>query len=429
MVLLFLLLQGVLGDCGNLNYQVEGECVHKSLWPPESTEIFGYILAFLAANLANATGIGGGGIHVPILILVMRFTAHSAIPLSKALILGGAIVAVLLNIKKKHPDHNKPLIDFDVIVILQPVLLAGTFIGVLLNKSFPEVLILAMLILLLAFITRKTLLKGINLYKKETELNYRPPRLEEVSVRVGEDRQLSTEEVEMVQRSNLIPENTIDSSDEVVVKRTNMWPRKEAVVLLGTTYLAMVLVALAKGGEGVESIVGLEQCSVAYWGLLLAFLSFCGGASWVGRGISEVEWSPKDAVKYLAVGLLGGIASGLLGIGGGLVMAPLLLEIGLAPEAASATSSLLVMFTSSSTTLQFLVHGMLKMDYAGLLFGISMLASCTGIFFINSLIKKYNRSSIIVFALATAIGISTVLLPVFELSTIDFSKQSFSSLC
>jgi len=48
--------------------------------------MIGIFLIFIAANLANATGIGGGGIHVPLLILVMRFNAHSAIPLSKALI-------------------------------------------------------------------------------------------------------------------------------------------------------------------------------------------------------------------------------------------------------------------------------------------------------------------------------------------------------
>ena len=43
----------------------------------------GVVLALVGSAFANAGGAGGGGIFVPMLILVMGFNAHEAIPLSK----------------------------------------------------------------------------------------------------------------------------------------------------------------------------------------------------------------------------------------------------------------------------------------------------------------------------------------------------------
>ncbi len=40
-------------------------------------------LAFVGGALSGAVGIGGGGIYVPVLILIVGYTAKEAIPLSK----------------------------------------------------------------------------------------------------------------------------------------------------------------------------------------------------------------------------------------------------------------------------------------------------------------------------------------------------------
>ena len=58
-----------------------------------------------------------------------------------------------------------------------------------------------------------------------------------------------------------------------------------------------------------------------------------------------------------------GVLAGLLGIGGGLVKGPLPLELGMRPQAAAATSGFMVLFTASSTTLQFLLAGALRAEH------------------------------------------------------------------
>ena len=56
---------------------------HKGIMPLETWDYVGVVLALVGAAFANAGGAGGGGIFVPMLILVMGFNAHEAIPLSK----------------------------------------------------------------------------------------------------------------------------------------------------------------------------------------------------------------------------------------------------------------------------------------------------------------------------------------------------------
>ena len=47
------------------------------------------------------------------------------------------------------------------------------------------------------------------------------------------------------------------------------------------------------------------------------------------------------------IGLITGILSGMLGIGGGIVMGPVMLQLKVRPEVSIATSSTMVFFTSS----------------------------------------------------------------------------------
>ena len=64
------------------------------------------------------------------------------------------------------------------------------------------------------------------------------------------------------------------------------------------------------------------------------------GANRVG---GRVPW---ELLPLLPLGILAGLLSGLLGIGGGLIFSPLLLWIGLSPHQALATSTLAILPTT-----------------------------------------------------------------------------------
>lgn len=54
----------------------------------------------------------------------------------------------------------------------------------------------------------------------------------------------------------------------------------------------------------------------------------------------------------------------LLGIGGGTIVSPLLLELGVHPLVAAATSSLMVLFSASTAALAFAFDHLLNITYA-----------------------------------------------------------------
>lgn len=52
----------------------------------------------------------------------------------------------------------------------------------------------------------------------------------------------------------------------------------------------------------------------------------------VPAAYGDVKWNPRTTLVYPAVCSLAGICAGLFGIGGGIVKAPLMLELGVAPD-------------------------------------------------------------------------------------------------
>lgn len=94
---------------------------HKPLHPIDVWDVTGVGLACIGLMIAAAGGIGGGGILVPLYILVLGFDPKHAIPLSNITIFGGAITNTVLNLSKRHPDADRPLVDWDLILVMEPL--------------------------------------------------------------------------------------------------------------------------------------------------------------------------------------------------------------------------------------------------------------------------------------------------------------------
>lgn len=98
-----------------------GHYWHKPLHPIDGWDVTGVGLATIGLMIAAAGGIGGGGILVPLYILVLGFDPKHAIPLSNITIFGGAITNTVLNLSKRHPDADRPLVDWDLILVMEPL--------------------------------------------------------------------------------------------------------------------------------------------------------------------------------------------------------------------------------------------------------------------------------------------------------------------
>jgi len=72
-------------------------------------------------------------------------------------------------------------------------------------------------------------------------------------------------------------------------------------------------------------------------------------------------------VRLILIGLAAGFFSALFGVGGGVIIVPLLLLVGkFELRSASATSLAAIGLTATAGTVAYLVHGDLQADYAAL---------------------------------------------------------------
>jgi uncharacterized membrane protein YfcA len=140
---------------------------HASLFPFTSRDAWAFFLASLGLVIAAGGGIGGGGMLVPTYILILQFPAKHAIPLSNVTVFGGAVANTALNVKKRHPLADRPLIDWDLILVMEPLTILGALVGTNLNKILPETIIVVLLVVLLSFIAYKTLKNAVEMYEKE----------------------------------------------------------------------------------------------------------------------------------------------------------------------------------------------------------------------------------------------------------------------
>jgi uncharacterized membrane protein YfcA len=117
--------------------------------------------------MSNASGLGGGLLFIPVLLLIMKFYPHEAIPISKMVIFAGALTSFIQNLRVKRPGRNTKALNYNLIIVNASNLLLGTVFGVTLNKILPNTLILFLLCLLLVYNSIKTFKTFLKVYREE----------------------------------------------------------------------------------------------------------------------------------------------------------------------------------------------------------------------------------------------------------------------
>eukprot|EP00439_Symbiodinium_sp_Y106_P049461 s997_g6.t1 len=155
-------------SCGTESSR-EGFEYHKEPFPLDwQHDGLTAILAALGLIVAASGGIGGGGILVPLFMLALDFKPKHAIALSNFTILGGAIANTVVNSRRRHPHRDGPLIDWDLILAMEPLTIFGAVFGSLLSKILPNFVLTLSLVVILAFIGQRTLKKGLKMFREES---------------------------------------------------------------------------------------------------------------------------------------------------------------------------------------------------------------------------------------------------------------------
>jgi uncharacterized membrane protein YfcA len=415
---------------------------HKPLPPLDSTDKLGFLLAALGLVIAAGGGIGGGGVLVPIYILVMGFAPKAAIPLSNVTVFGGAVANTLLNVRKRHPAADRPLVDWDLILVMEPLTIAGALAGAFINKLLPEVALTASLVALLSCTAYKTLGKAVRMYSAETRA-LGAARESELSrlARVQEKEAAEEEGEEDVEAPSEPTHEPPQLSEDVELSTDADLKHKEErsqileeerhvrmrnVQLLMLMFSVVLAINLAKGG-GAFSPFGIRCGSPSFWianGVMLVWILL---TSVIARGYlvrrweakarcgfpyveGDIQWDRRATVVYPFVCTAAGFFAGMFGVGGGIVKGPLMLAMGVHPQVSSATSACMILFTSFTATTSFVAFGLLDMEYAGVCLGLGFAATLVGQVGLSYLMKKFQRNSYIAFSIGGIVALSAFLM-------------------
>ncbi|KAJ4835805.1 hypothetical protein Tsubulata_045040 [Turnera subulata] len=390
-----------------------GRPSYKHVWPEIKLDwkiIVGSIIGFFGAACGSVGGVGGGGIFVPMLALVIGFDPKSAAAMSKCMITGAAAATVGYNLKKRHPTLELPLIDYDLALLFQPMLILGISIGVTLNVIFADWMITVLLIVLFIVISSRAFYKGVNTWKKETKLK--------------------------LVISSIFPMLILKIFVLVSIIENIYW--KEVGVLI-SVWLIILGLQIGKGY--------CTTCSWKYWLLdisqipvALCVSSYEAINLYKGRrkiaslGDKPLKLQPQKLVLYCAIGMFAGIVGGMLGLGGGLILGPLFLEMGIPPQVSSATATFAMMFSGSISVVEYYLRKRFPVPYALYFFAVATISALVGQHVVRRLIKVLGRASLIIFFLAFTIFVSAISLGGVGLARmiqkIDRKEyMGFESLC
>eukprot|EP01022_Parablepharisma_sp_SALTPOND_P020941 TRINITY_DN3943_c0_g1_i3.p1 TRINITY_DN3943_c0_g1~~TRINITY_DN3943_c0_g1_i3.p1 ORF type:complete len:421 (-),score=-10.77 TRINITY_DN3943_c0_g1_i3:190-1452(-) len=388
-------------------------------------EVFGFFLITLAVIFGNAAGVGGAGIIVPVLLLVFSFDLFQAAALSNFMIFLGFLIRYAYSVKSRHPHKNKPLIDYDTVCLMTPAALFGTKIGIIIHNTFPRPILLILLTIVLLYLACRMFIQGRKLSK-----------------RVQESKRTDSKPVVVqITEANNSNSRNKQEIDAIIKNEARSIPPKQAIPIL-ILFGLLILSMLIEGSKGLPSVFGFKVCSSEFWASILSF-GFCCflvtlfiGRDCISRyntkklllpaqAVDEVQWTPGKITLYSAYGLLAGILSATFGLGGGMILSPVLVHLKLLPEVVSATSGLFVLLTTAASSSLLIAGGHWPVYYGLLTGALSVVGAFVSIYLVAGMIRKHNRQYITLYIIAGVILASGI-----TISSVGFYQDSlkFGSL-
>lgn len=429
---------------------VASYCRQKHLREPFTRrDLSGTAALFFASALANAGGLGGGTLFVPILTIITTFPARDASGLSQALVTGGSMSATVYQALRKHPERNGPLIDWDVLLLAVPSLLIGTLFGVYFADVLPSYMSSAILCALLAYGARVSFRSGVE------QLNVDYARAggrrdrgsfncglknesndEEQATRTYSDAALprdaepSTKHLDtqldfkktscpFLKAIHTFVYPATNSSAAPTHGRSPRLPR-DKIVFLVITWLITFSGARVRAknapcskGDTIAVIGTLASLSLM---TSMAATRLCptglhGFRTKQGSVTGAQDWSPRRVRLFVVFFICTGAVSTWIGIGPAAIMTPFLAVVGgFDARVVQAVSAVANALMSSSVVFVLALSDKLLLDYAVFFAFVAFAGAVVGLMITNRIIgKNRNLRGVVILVLSAVFCISLML--------------------
>ncbi|XBH56750.1 hypothetical protein VPH35_078501 [Triticum aestivum] len=254
------------------------------------------------------------------------------------------------------------------------------------------------------FTAIKAFLKGVEAWKKETMIR-REAKAKQLE-KSNEDTRYTPPPIGPDPAAE-----TKKPTDEAVSIWKNIYWKEFG--LLASVWVAFLTLQVTKNY--------VATCSTWYWVLTVLQIPVSVGVSMYQaaslvqgkRALSSRannQTSPKahQILVYCFFGVTAGVLAGLLGVGGGVVMGPLFLELGIHPQVSSATASFAMMFSSSMAAVEYYLLKRFPVPYALFFTSLTFVAAIVGQRVARKLVNWLGRASFIIFILSSMIFVSAI---------------------
>jgi uncharacterized membrane protein YfcA len=468
-------------------------------------DIVGAIIWFITAGIAVSCGVGGGGVYVPLGILVLQFAPKPAAGLSQASIFGACIGGLILNTRSRHPQdkirhdpgvgearpmqvelkseqeekdyidrggvfYTRPVIDYDMFLFTSPLQVAGAVLGVLIQKLLPNWLYLMTAGILLAMMAYMTYGKYKSSAAKEMKAreNQQAPANERKQEKNDDDAP-QTDDVACEGKKEAHCCSLIIKNDETESAETNTKDQKdsnleariaflehdmrqyplEKIAAVCIFWCGLFVLNLMIGGKEFESVIGID-CQSTWYSVLIAaqFLWLFSFAAYYGSKLipaqvarrsvhypflnGDTAWDQLLLWFYGFSSFMSGAVGGLIGIGGASILGPLMLVKGVHPSVSTATNATMVMMTSSSVAVMYIISGIVPISYAVFYFFVCLAGALFGKSKIDAYVKRTGRTSLLILILAAIIAFATIgcfVILLTRLADQDWCFDGFNEFC
>jgi uncharacterized membrane protein YfcA len=422
-----------------------------------TTDIIVHLMVIFISIISTLGGIGGGGMMVPLFMSAKGFSVKEAVPLSVATIFGSSITKALYYYPKVNPLHQiRRLLYFSPIMILVPFIANSSFVGAILSVIFPDTITIICIVLVLGYTGHKTLLNGIKTYKMETLANNNGDNdngdndngdndngdNDNGDNDNGDNDNGDNDNGDNDNNANTNDEFIIDSFrtiTDTITKRGDREYEMRRYALL--TFLSVFLV-------GTFSVTRelLDKCSNEYiYHILGQLITVIISSIFITRYVKkdynnkirkdyhfiqgDIKWTNKIIIWFTIIGTLTGIITTCIGIGGSLIINPILIQYKVIPQVVIASGAITTMTSSFISVVNYIALDRLIWKYSLTFICCSTLGTSLGLYILDKIIQKIQRQSTLIFILVTLIGISMITMVVNMILNSSSLNFEFSNYC
>lgn len=393
-------------------------------------------LVFIACFLMFAVlvNVAGGAVIVPFAIYFLGYSTAQAVAFSNSVILLNATSKYVMGLRKTNLNYPyKTIVNYNILILMAPICALFGVLGGITLSVLPKITtsaVLTIVIIIGIYIGYGNLQKYTQkqeskhqqlsakkditepLVQKEVELTKIPQKTEKVEATPDTVKEQESEAIKEIKRS----------------EGTNFHPKKFKLILAITA--ATVIYALLRGGKKAKSLIGIKKCTGEDWLLLGVYILSMAYINYRSYAMVMTDQAHKRSVGYseefeidgdrassmiVVAGVIGYLGT-LAALGGGVLLNPYLIKMGVTASVSSWTINMLtMMFKFAAVLIHWKKNDILE-DYVlfyGLILSVCILISEN---LVLTALKKYDTEK---FLLLTYLGVS-----LFCLITVLFTSWS-----